>query len=98
MNDKINKALPLQLLYNCIKSEDGLSQASSSDAVEVCIQNLESTLPALVKTQAASTFGFLCFADSTKVAAIQGDAVPKLNDLLADDYWRVYEPLRLGRL
>ena len=81
--------LPLQLLYNCIKNEEGLAAALSAGAVETCIQNLARTLPSLVKTHAAATLGFLCFADSAKVAAIQGDAVPMLAELLDDDYWKV---------
>ena len=32
--------LPLQLLYNCIKSEEGLRSALDSNAVEACIENL----------------------------------------------------------
>lgn len=75
--------LPLQLLYNCIKNEEGLSAALEGDAVTVCIDNLPHK-SSLVREHAANTLGFLCFADSAKVTAIQNDAVEKLSSLLDD--------------
>ena len=80
--------LPLSLLYNCIKVDDGLQQALECSAVEVCIDNLSHSTQA-VRKASASTLGFLCFADSAKVAAIQNDAVAKLSVLLDDGNWNV---------
>jgi len=80
--------LPLQLLYNCIKSEEGLSGALDSNAVEACIENLGHK-DSLVKKDAAGTLGFLCFADSAKITAIQNEAVAKLSALLVDPFWKV---------
>lgn len=42
-----------------------------------------------MKHHAAATLGFLCFADSAKVTAIQNQAVEKLSELLADHFWKV---------
>ena len=80
--------LPLSLLYNCIKVDEGLQQALACSAVEVCIDNLSHATQA-VRKASASTLGFLCFADSAKVAAIQNDAVAKLSVLLDDGNWNV---------
>ena len=79
---------PLQLLYNCIKNEDGLRAALECDAVEACIKNL-SHKDSLVKKDAAATLGFLCFADSAKVTAIDSGAVEILSDLLDHHFWKV---------
>jgi hypothetical protein len=80
--------MPLNLLYNACKNETGLKSALDSNAVEVCIENLAHK-DSLVKHHAAATLGFLCFADSAKVTAIQNLSVEKLSELLADHFWKV---------
>ena len=70
------------------QNEVGLKSALDSNAVEVCISNL-SHADSLVKHHACATLGFLCFADSAKVTAIQNSAVPALATLLSDHFWKV---------
>ncbi|GMI21266.1 hypothetical protein TeGR_g5309 [Tetraparma gracilis] len=79
---------PLQLLLACIKNDEGLTQALDSEAVSACIGNLEHK-STLVRTAAAGCLGYLAFADSAKIAAIQEDAVPLLGSMLEDSFWKV---------
>jgi hypothetical protein len=75
--------LVLQLLHHCVRDEKGLDDALGAGAVNTCISLLESRDSA-VRKEAATTLGFLCFAESAKLEAIAHNAVPLLCALLVD--------------
>ena len=86
--DDAVRHLPLRLLYECVKNERGLNSALDNNGVEACIENLSHN-DALTKKDAATTLGFLCFADAAKITAIQNGAVALLSELLDHHFWKV---------
>uniref|UniRef100_A0A7S1XJA5 Radial spoke protein 8 n=1 Tax=Phaeomonas parva TaxID=124430 RepID=A0A7S1XJA5_9STRA len=82
------KPLVLKLLRNLLKDERGLNIVLDNEGVETChglLRHGEED----VRTEAAQTLGFMCFAGLAKATAIGCGAVGRLVTILVDKSWRV---------